>query len=102
MFIVLAVPQPPTNLAVSQVEASSVKLTWTSVNVESFDVQYKQPHAVGPRSMEIHGVSGTEYTVVGLNASTCYEFRVAAVTDCGRSSSSEPIIVTTSELGRYS
>jgi len=103
MFVVLAVPQPPTNL-VSQVEASLVKLTWTSGNndsVVSFVVQYKQPHVVGAPSTEIHDVSGTEYTVVGLNASTCYEFRVVAVNNCGRSPSSDPLIVITRELGRF-
>jgi len=103
MFVVLAVPQPPTNL-VSQVEASLVKLTWTSGNndsVVSFVVQYKQPHVVGAPSTEIHDVSGTEYTVEGLNALTAYEFRVAAVNAIGRSPLSELLIVTTGELGRY-
>jgi len=67
----------------------------------AYVVQFKQKYAVGAAYEEIHDVSGTEYTVVGLNAHTVYEFRVTAVNPIGRSMPSSPVDVTTGELGRY-
>ena len=98
----LALPKPPTSLVVTDVTANSARLTWNSGNVDpvqSYVVQYRHKYASDSLYDEIFDVAATEYTVLGLNAHTVYEFRVVAVNAIGRSLPSTPVDVTTGELG---
>ena len=102
LFLAPALPKPPTSLVISEVTATSVKLTWNSGNVdpvESYAIQYKRKYAPGATYDEITDISNTEYTVMGLNAYTQYEFKVVAVNNIGRGIPSNPVDVTTGELG---
>jgi len=97
-----ALPKPPTSLVVSEVTANSIKLNWHSGNVDpilSYVVQFKQKYAPGNIFDEIMDVTATEYTILGLNAHTVYEFRAVAVNGIGRSLPSSSVDVTTGELG---
>ena len=95
-------PKPPTSLVISEVTATSVKLTWNAGNldpIESYIIQYKRKYTPGATYDEIADVTNTEYTVMGLDAYTVYEFRVVAVNNIGRGIPSNPVDVTTGELG---
>ncbi len=95
-------PKPPTSLIISDVTATSVKLTWNPGNiepVESYIIQYKLKYTPGALYEEIADVASTEYTVMGLDAYMVYEFRVVAVNNIGRGIPSNPVDVTTGELG---
>jgi len=97
-----ALPKPPTSLVVTDVTANSARLTWNSGNtdpVQSYVVQYRHKYSTDGLFDEIFDVATTEYTVLGLNAHTVYEFRVVAVNAIGRSLPSTPVDVTTGELG---
>lgn len=79
-----------------------MKLTWNSGNVdpiESYIIQYKRKYAPGATYDEIADILNNEYTVLGLSAYTVYEFRVVAVNNIGRGIPSNPVDVTTGELG---
>jgi len=93
------VPQPPTNLAASEVTPNSVTLTWASGNaepVQSYIIQYKPTHSPDEYS-NIAGVMNTQYKVSSIEANTAYEFRIIAVNDAGLSQPSMPLHVTTSK-----
>ena len=97
-----ALPKPPSSLVPSDVTAQSVKLTWNPGNIdpiESFIIQYKRKYTPGAAYEEIADVPNTDYTVMGLDAYTVYEFRVVAVNNIGRGIPSSPVDVTTGELG---
>lgn len=98
-----ALPKPPTSLVISDVTATSIKLTWNAGNtdpIDSYSVQYKRKYAPGGALFEeIPEVTNTEYTITGLDAYTVYEFRVMAVNNIGRGIPSNPVDVTTGELG---
>ena len=97
-----ALPKPPTSLVISDVTATSVKLTWNPGNIdpiESYIIQYKRKYTPGAAYEEIADVPNTDYTVMGLDAYTVYEFRVVAVNNIGRGIPSSPVDVTTGELG---
>jgi len=99
-----ALPKPPTGLVVTDLTANSARLTWNSGNadpVQSYVVQYRHKYSTDGLYDEIFDVATTEYTVLGLNAHTAYEFRVTAVNAIGRSLPSTPVDVTTGELGMY-
>ena len=98
----LALPKPPTSLVLSEVTATSVKLAWNSGNVEpveSYVIQYKPKYLPGSEYTEIDEIRQTQYSVVGLNAYTVYEFRVIAVNNIGRGTPSNPVDITTGEMG---
>ena len=103
IFLAVALPKAPTSLVLPEVSSSSVKLTWSPGSnvdpVHSYVVQYKPKYASGIAYEEIADISNTEYTVLGLNAHTVYEFRVLAVNGIGRSMPSSPVDVTTGKLG---
>ena len=99
-----ALPKQPTGLIASDVTASSVKLNWNSGNVDpvlSYVVQFRQKYTPGTIFDEIVDVTATEYSILGLNAHTMYEFRVVAVNGIGRSQASASVDVTTGELGEW-
>ena len=94
-------PKPPTSLVISDVTASTVKLSWNSGNtepIESYLIQYKRKYTPGLYE-EISEVPSEEYTVRGLDAYTVYEFRVLANNNIGRGIPSIAVDVTTGELG---
>ena len=97
-----ALPKPPTGLLISDVKALSVKLSWNSGNVDpitSYILQYKRKYTPGSSYEEISDIQTPEYKVVGLSAYTTYEFQVMAVNNIGRGIPSNPVDVTTGELG---
>ena len=98
-----ALPSPPTGLKVSEVTATSVKLSWESASTTpdtSYIVQYKSKHSPGARYKEKTNIGGSTYTVRHLDAFTNYEFRIVTVTKVGRGPPSNPIAVKTGELGQ--
>lgn len=100
-----ALPSAPTRLFASEVTASSVKLSWDSTNrepVRFYIIQYKPKNDDAADYTEKRNIVQTVYTVTHLKAFTEYEFRVVAVNNIGRGSSSDPISFTTGELGLYS
>ena len=97
-----ALPKAPTGVVTSEVTATSVKLSWSPGNVdpvESYIIKYKRKYAPGTNHPEIPDITNTEYTVMGLSAYTKYEFRIVAVNNIGRGIPSNPVDVTTGELG---
>lgn len=60
---------------------------------------YKPKFAQGTDHPKIPDITNTEYTVMGLSAYTNYEFRVIAVNNIGSGEPSNPVYVTTGELG---
>ncbi|ELU00932.1 hypothetical protein CAPTEDRAFT_125013, partial [Capitella teleta] len=94
-------PETPVNVTISEVTATSVKLTWSSHNVdpnESYSIIYRQRFGLGSDSIYRANVQRPEFTANGLSASTQYEFRVSAVNKYGRGEPSESVHVTTAEL----
>ncbi|XP_037557274.1 receptor-type tyrosine-protein phosphatase delta-like isoform X3 [Dermacentor silvarum] len=99
--LVQALPRPPTNLAVSDVTATSVRLSWSyegsgSDNIRYYVVQYK-PRQANREYSETSGITMPYHHVRDLSPYTEYEFYVIAVNDLGRGSPSVPVTVTTGE-----
>ena len=97
-----ALPKPPTSLVISEVTATSIKLTWASGNVDpisSYIIQYKRKFPVGDPYAIIENIRHRMYTIIGLDPHTQYEFRVVAVNHIGRGIPSNPVDVTTGEQG---
>ncbi|XP_064477479.1 tyrosine-protein phosphatase Lar-like isoform X1 [Ornithodoros turicata] len=98
--IVQALPKPPTNLIVSDITATSVRLSWSyeqgADNIRYYVIRYK-PRTVHREYSELSGITTTFYSVRDLSAYTEYEFYVTAVNDLGRGSPSVPATVTTGE-----
>ncbi|WP_159025472.1 fibronectin type III domain-containing protein [Aquimarina sp. Aq78] len=87
-------PSVPTNLSASNVEQTSLSLSWgastDNVGVTGYDVYQGD--------VKITSVSGTSYNVTGLTANTTYEFRVKAKDAAGNTSGfSSTVSVTTKE-----
>ena len=105
-ILCIALPRPPTNLRVSDVTPTSVKLTWNYPrgrdgvprDVQYFVIQYK-PKLASWDYKEISGAITTFYDIRGLSPYTEYEFVVLAKNNVGRGPKSEPVIVTTGETG---
>jgi hypothetical protein len=96
-----ALPGPPTNVRVSEITATSVRLTWSYAGAEELQyyvIQYKPKYANQPYS-EISGIITMYYTVRTLSPYTEYELFVIAVNNIGRGPPSTPVIVTTGETG---
>lgn len=99
--LVQALPRSPTNLAVSDVTATSVRLSWSyegsgSDNIRYYVVQYK-PRQANREYSETSGITMPYHHVRDLSPYTEYEFYVIAVNDLGRGSPSVPVTVTTGE-----
>ena len=105
-FFIAALPRPPTNLRVSDVSPTSVKLTWNYPrgrdgvprDVQFFVIQYK-PKLASWDYKEISGAITTFYDIRGLSPYTEYEFVVLAKNNVGRGPKSDPVVVTTGETG---
>ncbi|XP_013388176.1 tyrosine-protein phosphatase Lar isoform X2 [Lingula anatina] len=97
---VKALPNPPVHLEISEVTATSVKLSWDEGNndpIDSYIINYKPKYKQGVESKSISGIVETEHTITGLVSYTIYEFRVVAVNNIGRGRPSEPKECTTGE-----
>ncbi|XP_076353516.1 tyrosine-protein phosphatase Lar-like isoform X3 [Tachypleus tridentatus] len=98
--IVQALPPPPSDVRISDVTATSVRLSWSyntgAENVRYYVVQYK-PKKTNQDYSEISGINSKFYTIQDLSPYTEYEFFVIAANDIGRSSPSTPAIATTGE-----
>ncbi|UYV73146.1 PTPRD [Cordylochernes scorpioides] len=97
---VRALPRSPTNVRISDVTATSIRLSWSydigSENILYYVIQYK-PKQANQEYSEISGITTTYYTVRDLSPYTEYEFYVIAMNTIGRGSPSTPIVVTTGE-----
>ncbi|CAL4196478.1 unnamed protein product, partial [Meganyctiphanes norvegica] len=95
-----ALPRPPSSLQISDITATSVRITWNyHVNpgdISYYVIQYK-PRNADRDYAEISGLVTKFYTVIGLTPFTEYEFHVLAVNKIGRGPPSEPSYVTTGE-----
>ncbi|KAF8786935.1 Receptor-type tyrosine-protein phosphatase like protein [Argiope bruennichi] len=98
--VVQALPRPPTNVRISDVTATSVRLSWSydigSENIIYYVIQYK-PKQANQEYSEISGITTMFYTVRDLSPYTEYEFYVIAVNGIGRGSPSTPVVATTGE-----
>ncbi|XP_076346267.1 tyrosine-protein phosphatase Lar-like isoform X2 [Tachypleus tridentatus] len=98
--IVQALPPPPTEIRVSDVTATSVRLSWSyqsnEENVRYYVVQYK-PKKTNQDYSEISGITSKFYTIRDLTPYTEYEFFVIAFNDIGRGPPSTPAVATTGE-----
>jgi hypothetical protein len=84
-------PTAPTNLAASQTTTSSTNLSWTA----STDDEAVTGYYVYNGEEIITAVSGTSYTVTGLNSNTAYTFTVQAQMLRNLSTASNTVDVTT-------
>ncbi|KAG0437323.1 hypothetical protein HPB47_017497 [Ixodes persulcatus] len=99
--LVQALPHPPTNLVVSDVTATSVRLSWSyegagADNIRYYVVQYK-PRQSNRDYSETSGITTPFHHVRDLSPYTEYEFYVLATNDLGRGTPSVPVMVTTGE-----
>lgn len=97
------IPPEPTNVRISDVTPTSVRLSWSydigAENIVYFVIQYKPKNANQDYS-EISGITTFFYIVGSLTPYTEYEFYVVAVNAIGRGSPSAPAFVTTGETSK--
>ncbi|CAG9761325.1 unnamed protein product [Ceutorhynchus assimilis] len=101
---VQSLPGPPTNVRVSEITATSVRLTWSYTGPEDLQyyvIQFKPKYANQAFS-EISGIITMYYSVRNLSPYTEYEMFVIAVNNIGRGPPSTPAVVTTGETGNIS
>jgi uncharacterized repeat protein (TIGR03806 family) len=90
-------PSVPTNLAANVLSSTSIQLTWTA----STDASGISGYRVFQNGTQIAIASATNYTVMGLSASTTYSFAVAAVDaspQANVSAQTAPIDATTNNV----
>jgi hypothetical protein len=77
----VAVCNPPTNLKVLSVTATSAQISWTGVsNAAKYIIEYRPVGATSFSSIE---TTGTSATLIGLLTNANYQFRVCAICpDC--------------------
>lgn len=93
---------PPTNVKVSEITATSVRLTWSYNGPDDllhYVIQFKSKHA-NQAFTQINGIITMYYSVRNLSPYTEYEMYVIAVNSIGRGPPSSPVIVTTGETGK--
>ncbi|XP_037790412.1 tyrosine-protein phosphatase Lar-like [Penaeus monodon] len=97
---VQALPRPPDQVMISDVMATSVRITWdydvSPGDISYYVIQYK-PHHAERDYHEISGLVTKFYNVIGLTPFTVYEFQVLAVNKIGRGPPSKPVTVSTGE-----
>ncbi|XP_076161482.1 tyrosine-protein phosphatase Lar isoform X5 [Ptiloglossa arizonensis] len=99
MVKIKSLPSPPENVQVSDITASSVKLTWSykgSDELQYYVIQHKPKH-VNQAYAEISGITTMYYHIRSLSPYTEYELYVIAVNTIGRGPRSAPVTVTTGE-----
>ncbi|XP_063915401.1 tyrosine-protein phosphatase Lar isoform X9 [Zophobas morio] len=96
---VQSLPGPPSNIKVSEITATSVRLTWSyngPEDLQYYVIQFKPKYANQAYS-EISGIITMYYTIRSLSPYTEYEMYVIAVNNIGRGPPSAPTFVTTGE-----
>ncbi|XP_017782566.1 PREDICTED: tyrosine-protein phosphatase Lar isoform X5 [Nicrophorus vespilloides] len=96
---VQSLPGPPTNLKVTEITATSVRLSWSyngQEDLQYYVIQFKPKYANQAYS-EISGIITMYYSVRNLSPYTEYEMYVIAHNVIGRGPPSAPAIVTTGE-----
>ena len=91
-------PAPPTDLTVSTIDETSVRLEWTdeSTDETGFEIEYRETNPGVWRKFETDApANATSIVVTGLAAGTRYDFRVIAKSDSGLSTPSLPRTETT-------
>lgn len=99
---IAALPAAPTDLTISEVSATSVRLEWSYKGPEDLQyyvIQYK-PKNANQAFSEISGIITMFYVVRSLSPYTEYEFYVIAVNNIGRGPPSLPAVTTTGETGK--
>lgn len=103
-ILVKSLPRPPTNVRVSEISPTSVKLAWSydigSENIIYFVIQFKPKNSKQEFS-EISGITTYFYVIGGMTPYTEYEFFVIAVNAIGRGPPSSPLHVTTGETSTF-
>ncbi|XP_073823327.1 tyrosine-protein phosphatase Lar isoform X4 [Musca autumnalis] len=96
---VQSLPTAPTDITISEVTATSVRLEWSYKGPEDLQyyvIQYK-PKNANQAFSEISGIITMYYSVRALSPYTEYEFYVIAVNNIGRGPPSIPATCTTGE-----
>lgn len=100
--VVRSLPGPPSNVIVSDVTPTSVRLNWNydfgAENIIYFIIQYKPKSA--SQFHEISGITTSFYVINSLTPYTEYEFYIIAVNSIGRGQPSTPLYVTTGETSK--
>ncbi|XP_017884553.1 tyrosine-protein phosphatase Lar isoform X9 [Ceratina calcarata] len=99
MVKVQSLPSAPENVQVSDITATSVKLSWSHKEPDKqqyYVIQHKPKH-VNQAFAEISGITTMYYHVRSLSPYTEYELYVIAVNTIGRGPPSAPVTVTTGE-----
>uniref|UniRef100_A0A1B0GN61 Uncharacterized protein n=1 Tax=Phlebotomus papatasi TaxID=29031 RepID=A0A1B0GN61_PHLPP len=98
-FLYKALPTAPTDVSISEVTATSVRLEWSYKGPEDLQyyvIQYK-PKNANQAFSEISGIITMFYVIRGLSPYTEYEFYVIGVNNIGRGPPSIPATCTTGE-----
>ncbi|XP_017858851.1 PREDICTED: tyrosine-protein phosphatase Lar isoform X5 [Drosophila arizonae] len=101
---VQSLPTAPTDVQISEVTATSVRLEWSYKGPEDLQyyvIQYK-PKNANQAFSEISGIITMYYVVRALSPYTEYEFYVIAVNNIGRGPPSAPATCTTGETSDFS
>lgn len=100
----VALPKPPSTVRVSDVTATSVRLTWSYAPSEREDVTYYviqyKPKYSNQDYAEISGVLNQDHMITSLNPYTEYEFSVIAFNKVGRGHPSQSVDATTGETSK--
>jgi receptor-type tyrosine-protein phosphatase F len=101
----LALPKPPSKVRVSDVTATSVRLTWSydsdaQEDVTYYIIQYKPKYSNQDFAM-ISGVLNQDHMITSLNPYTEYEFNVVAYNKVGKGNPSGPVEATTGETSEF-
>ncbi|XP_054741677.1 tyrosine-protein phosphatase Lar isoform X1 [Anastrepha obliqua] len=103
MVKVQSLPAAPTDVQISEVTATSVRLEWSYKGPEDLQyyvIQYK-PKNANQAFSEISGIITMFYVVRALSPYTEYEFYVIAVNTIGRGPPSKPETCTTGETSDF-
>jgi phosphodiesterase/alkaline phosphatase D-like protein len=94
------VPPAPTGVTAAGASSSQINLNWNNVpGADTYDV-YQGTTSGGESSTPIAtGITGTSYSVTGLNASSTYYYTVAAVNNIGTGSQSSEASAATGSVG---
>lgn len=98
---VSALPAAPVDVKISEVTATSAKVSWTHptpTDILYYVLQYRA-RSSQQAFTEISGIITLYYTVRNLSPFTEYEFFVTAVNNLGRGPPSAAVPVTTVETG---
>nr|XP_040571796.1 tyrosine-protein phosphatase Lar-like isoform X3 [Lepeophtheirus salmonis] len=97
---VQARPRAPTNVRLSDVTPTTVRLSWSypgnNAEVMYYTIQYK-PKLASWDYKEVSGIITDFYDIRGLSPFTEYEFVILAVNNVGRGEPSTPVVATTGE-----